>query len=583
MAQLKEQICNLQKQVRDFTKDEVYDSAELLGSFLVNLSGKVASSTEQGKLPIIGDGSHIECLIVYADALKGKGETQRAIEYYKQALSHRKSLRINPGSSKFTPRSSSNEGKSRETMDNEDEVQGASAADFGHLEAEIKFSIARCQAKLKQKQAALKTLESINSRYRSSSMLYWMGKLYQKCGMERPAVNGYREQLRSSPYALSTILSLLRLGAGASEIAHICASQLLENDVGWVANFVEAHGYYSLSQHGAALNSFAKLNKKFPNHVHVLTSMGELNIEMNDKNAAVLLFQKARAADMKSLDGMDSYASLIRQQQDLGRLNSITRELVDIDETRPEPWIAVALFYELRGDTMSALQFVCKALELDPYHVPAYHFKGALQLRMNQPELSVSAYYKAYSIRRDFSAYKGLVNAYLAIPKVSEALRTAKEALQLMPKDARAILLVGRVLAQTPGDGRKKASKAYAKALKLDPMCYEAALAFADLYLLQHQASPNSDLQPAIQVLSHTLQHQSKDFLHSKLGELFTAAADYGSALTEFHNALSINPEFQLAKMGIERLEKLMRGIDPDADDDGDYDLENEEYGEQDI
>jgi Flp pilus assembly protein TadD len=171
-----------------------------------------------------------------------------------------------------------------------------------------------------------------------------------------------------------------------------------------------------------------------------------------------------------------------------------------------------------------------------------------------------------------------LVNAYLAIPKVSEALRTAKEALQLMPKDARAVLLVGRVLAHTPGDGRKKASKAYAKALKLDPLCVEAATAFADLYLQQHEAQPGGcDMQPAVQVLLQTLQHQSTDALHVKLGMVYLAATDYGAALTHFHSALSYNPDNDEAKHGVDRLTKLLQGADPDADEEGDYDLEENE------
>jgi anaphase-promoting complex subunit 7 len=49
----------------------------------------------------------------------------------------------------------------------------------------------------------------------------------------------------------------------------------------------------------------------------------------------------------------------------------------------------------------------------------------------------------------------GLVDAYLAVPKYKEALCTAKQALQLMPRSAYAITLVGRVLAKAP-DGHEK-------------------------------------------------------------------------------------------------------------------------------
>ncbi len=559
---------SLQNRVEEFVRDEVYDNAELLGSFMISLAQKYAAL-----LPATGKGSLLKSFVIYADALKAKGDSRRAVEYYKQALNQRKNIR--------TSSSSLSSGSNTSTKTSERKADSSKALLI--LEADIKFRIARCYAALNHRQAALKMLESISTRYRTPSMLLWLGRLYRESGMDRPTLNAYQEALSNSPYALKASLTLLRLGVDASDVAELVLKRADNDDHGWLSKFIEAHGKFSLNQHADALSAFVSLDKEVPNNAHVLVNLGTLQVELNDKKAAIILFQKARAADSKSLYGLDTYASLIRHQRDHSRLNSLTRELMDINDTRPEPWIAVALFFDLRGDTMSAIQFVCKALELDPLHVQGYHLKGTLQLAMSQPELSVTAFYKAYSIRRDFAAYKGLVNAYLEIPKVSEALRTAKEALQLMPKDARALLLVGRVLAHSPGEGRKKAGRWYVKALKLDPLCFEAATAFADLYLAQRKSMPDSDLTPAIQMLTQCLQHRSEDYLHVKLGDVYTAAADYGNALTQYHDALSIDPDFEAAKIGIERLEKLLRGVDPDADEDGDYGLENEDDYEQDI
>mmetsp|Transcript_8229 Transcript_8229/g.9723 ORF Transcript_8229/g.9723 Transcript_8229/m.9723 type:complete len:85 (+) Transcript_8229:2-256(+) len=84
--------------------------------------------------------------------------------------------------------------------------------------------------------------------------------------------------------------------------------------------------------------------------------------------------------------------------------------------------------------------------------------------------------------------------------------------------------------------------------------------------------------------MTQSLQHHNKDFMHCKLGELHTTAMNYPDALTHFHRALSLNSEFEPARQALERLEKLMRGVDPDAEEETEVeDGENGDYLEQDV
>lgn len=178
-----------------------------------------------------------------------------------------------------------------------------------------------------------------------------------------------------------------------------------------------------------------------------------------------------------------------------------------------------------------------------------------------------------------------------------------QEALSDMPKNAKAITLVGRVLSHLP-EGRDKAKRAFQKALAIDPLTIDAALGLADLHIAQ------GDWEACAALLRETLDHAGHDFLWSKLGEVseltaglsvvckgrrrdgcgilnrrgsnqalsnalrnhaqcHTLAGDYSAAMEAFHAAISANPASPAAAAGLERLERLMRGMDPEEVDDG--------------
>ena len=136
-----------------------------------------------------------------------------------------------------------------------------------------------------------------------------------------------------------------------------------------------------------------------------------------------------------------------------------------------------------------------------------------------------------------------------------------QEALADMPKNAKAITLVGRVLSHLP-EGKDKAKRAFQRALSIDPLTVDATLALADLYI------QSGEFDRCTELLRQSIEQSSHDFLHTKLGEVFTLKEDYSNALACFHTAISINPSSTGAASGLERLEKLMRGVDPDEEED---------------
>ena len=100
----------------------------------------------------------------------------------------------------------------------------------------------------------------------------------------------------------------------------------------------------------------------------------------------------------------------------------------------------------------------------------------------------------------------------------------------------------------------------------MDASCADAALALADLH------AQRGECDAAAELLTRALSENEQDVLHAKLGDVYVIAGEerYPEALASYHAALSLNPASDAALTGLDRLEKLMAGVDPDLSDEHD-------------
>ncbi len=108
-------------------------------------------------------------------------------------------------------------------------------------------------------------------------------------------------------------------------------------------------------------------------------------------------------------------------------------------------------------------------------------------------------------------------------------------------------------------------------------MTVDAVLALADLYI----AAGEHDR--CIELLKKSLAGSAHDYMHTKMGEVYTLNGDYSKALACFHAAISTNPHNAAAAAGLERLEKLLRGMEPDGGVEGEEEEEEEEEEDEDA
>ncbi|XP_050240151.1 anaphase-promoting complex subunit 7 [Quercus robur] len=541
------------EQITTLLEHGLYTSAQTLGCFLVSSPAANAETSPHIKA---------ESLVLLSDALFREREYRRAIHTYKQALQYYK---IIPKQNSTTSRSSLP--PNRSSSPNSFSISAIN-------ENEVKFKIASCHCALNENRAALTEMEGIPGKSRNLQMNLLLGKLYRNSRHSRLAMSSYKECLRHCPYVLEAITALAEMGASAKDIISLFpqtpnrsgrASFDHFDSSRWLQRYVEAQCCIASNDYKGGLELFADLLQRFPNNIHLLLEIAKIEAIIGKNEEAIMNFEKVRLIDPYVVTYMDEYAILLKTKSDYTKLNKLAHDLLSIDPTRPEVFVTLSVLWE-RKDERGALSYADRSIRIDERHIPGHIMKGNLLLTAKRAEAAAVAFRSAQELRPDIRSYQGLVQSYLVLSKTKEALYAAREAMKAMPQSAKALKLVGDVHASNSG-GREKAKKFYESALRLEPGYLGAALALAELHVIEGR---NGD---AVSLLERYLKDWADDSLHVKLAQVFAATNMLQDALSHYQSALRINPQNEAAKKGLERLEKQMKGVDPDAPEE---DEENE-------
>ncbi|XP_066365751.1 anaphase-promoting complex subunit 7-like isoform X2 [Miscanthus floridulus] len=552
----------------------LFGPAQTLGCFLVSSAGAGNDA---------GMSMKVESLVQHGDALYGEKEFRRALNAYKQAMQYSRSI----------PRQATSNTRSSVSATGRSPSPNSSNL-LSFNENEVKFKIALCHSALCEHREALHEMEGIPSKVRTLKMNMMLGKLYRISRNSRTAAVCYKECLRQCPYVFEAITALAEMGLSAKEFSLLFPQA--PNRGGKVpGDFVDAQRWWSyveaqccIASHDykGGLDIYLELMQRFPNNVHILLEIAKVEAIIGRNDEVIMNFEKARLIDPNIMTYMDEYAILLKSKSDYIKLNKLVHDMLHIDPARPETCVALAAMWE-RKDERKALTYAEKSLRVDDRHITGYIMKGNLHLSLNRPDLAVTDFRGAQELRADLRSYQGLVRAYLALSKCKEALFTAREAMKVLHQSAKALKLVGDVHAIS-SSGREKTSvqdqqqiiqqrillrqarKFYESAIRLEPGFLGAALALADLHVVEGRN------KEAVMLLEKYLRQWADDSLHIKLAQVHAATNMLSDALSHYQSALRINPQNEAAKNGLERLEKQMKGVDPDAP-------EEEEENEDDI
>lgn len=549
-------------QITSLLEHGLFGSAQMLGCFLVSSAATNAETSPYVKA---------ENLVLLGDALYGEKEYRRALNTYKQTLQQCKIIPKQNTSSSRSSLSTSNRSSSPSSLN-------ISAIN----ENEVKFKITLCYCALNENRAALAEMESIPSKVRNLQMNLTMGKLYRISRHIRAAISCYKDCLRHCPYVLEAITGLAELGVPAKDILSFFPQTPNRGgrppsdhfDTGrWLHRYVEAQCCVASNDYKGGLELFSELLQRFPSNVHILLEIAKVEAIIGKGDEAIMNFEKVRSIDPYVITYMDEYAMLLKLKSDHSKLNRLVHDLLNIDPARPEVLVALAVLWE-RKDERRALVYAEKSLRIDDRHITGHIMKGNLFLSQNRPEAAVTAFRGAQELRPDLRSYQGLVRSYLALSKNKEALHAAREAMKAMPQSAKALKLVGDVHASS-STGREKARKFYESALRLESGYLGAALALAELHVVEGRTGD------AVSLLEKYLKDWADDSLHIKLAQVFAATNMLSEALSHYQSALRLNPQNEAAKKGLERVEKQMKGMDPDAPEEDEENEVEDAEGEQ--
>ncbi|KAF8762612.1 hypothetical protein HU200_009137 [Digitaria exilis] len=489
----------------------------------------------------------VESLVLHGDALYGEKEFRRALNAYKQAMQYSRSI---PRQATSSIRSSVS-ATGRSPSPNSSNI-------LSFNENEVKFKIALCHSALCEHREALQEMEGIPSKVRTLKMNLMLGKLYRISKNIRSAAACYKECLRQCPYVFEAITALAEMGLSTKEFSLLFSQapnrggKLPSDSVDaqrWWNRYVEAQCCIASHDYKGGLDIYLELMQRFPNNTHILLEIAKVEAIIGRNDEAIMNFEKARLIDPNIMTYMDEYAILLKTKSDYIKLNKLVHDMLHIDPARPETCVALAAMWE-RKDERKALTYAEKSLRVDDRHITGYIMKGNLHLSLNRPDLAVTDFRGAQELRADLRSYQGLVRAYLALAKCKDALFTAREAMKVMHQSAKALKLVGDVHAISSsgrekvillcheslihnfwGSGRK-ARKFYESAIRLEPGFLGAALALADLHVVEGRN------REAVMLLERYLRQWADDSLHIKLAQVFAATNMLSDALSHYQSAL---------------------------------------------
>jgi len=260
--------------------------------------------------------------------------------------------------------------------------------------------------------------------------------------------------------------------------------------------------------------------------------------------------------DVQRAISIDSTASYFHQV--LGELEFLQGELrnarlsleraTELDESNTDAFLKLAEVYFLQRRYEQAIAAVNKALQVDDKLEQGYFIKGYVYKETGDTSLAKSSFQTAIEVNPDhYEAYMELGSLY-GHEGDPLALEYFNSALEIKPKSAEAFYHKGMFL--QAGSKFDEARDTYQKLLQADPNNVLAYYNLGYLYLTEYLAF---DTAAAYFDSAAAVKPDYVEAIYNK-GLAMEEMGEFGRAETAYRNALSIDPQYDLAAKGLSRI-----------------------------
>lgn len=430
-----------------------------------------------------------------------------------------------------------------------------------------RYKVACCLLKTGSLVEAIFVLEQIPAAQRTLPVHMLLGQLYTSTSRKQAAIDAYLSAVKEHPFALEAIHTLALLGCEKTPLTTALdegyAKHSTQEDCFLSKEIVLLLTAKHRHQHGLALQLAQKLLAEYPDNVHLLLILAELHLSNNDCEAAKELYGRVRALEPGTVSSMDLYANLLGQAGKMHELSDLTDSMLQMDDKSAVAWTCLALYHKYNPSSdKDALKLVEKAIALDQRHAYAHYVRGAILLQDNRPEYAAVSFFRSNEIQPAIATFEGLVDAYLVARKDKEAVGAAKEAYNMAPRDPRTLTLVGLALSQ---GSAVTAKRSLSKALQMSPALSRPLFCLVEILRQEKDYAACLELLEAALNEAYSSTHNglaATDEILCRMGDIYTVQENYKQAMSAYNRALASNPSCTAAVTAMDRLEKLLRGVD---------------------
>jgi len=286
-----------------------------------------------------------------------------------------------------------------------------------------------------------------------------------------------------------------------------------------------------------------------PENAELYFSRAVLNHKLKNQEAAILDFEKAIDLDNEEEAYYLNFAELHLDNREIIKgINVLSKGLEVLPESENIN-LALAKYYLYLGDPQKSIIATNRILKQSSTNVEAYFFKGLAYTQLKDTIEAISAYQTA--VEQDPDHYNSFMHLGLltAGKKMKLAEGYYKNAIRINEKSTEAIYGLGKYYQDS--EQFQKAKNTYRKLTAVDPQYENAYYNIGYIYFLQ-DSLPSALTQFKIATKVAPLMakgYYMTGLVHESMGNVSEARKDY-------NRALGLNPEFDMARKGLTRLDE---------------------------